>query len=589
MANPPPLVVQSSSQIKANILRTIRNGIIELQGNPAPNVSDKSDFGIIAQGLANEVGVANNNAVILADDGMPDTATGPSLDRLLAIYGLSRRPASPAFGAVDVIGASADIFVPAGQQLSDPSGNLFKVQVGGTYGLTTTVIPVVSVSTGSTTNDPSGTILTWVKTPAYFAPTVVVDATNPITGGQDAEDDDTARARLLKYLQNPPGSGNAAQIIDLAQASSTDVQTAFVYAADRGPGTYDVTVVAYAEYATAQSFSRTIDNFDLNNVITPYILGAMPQYADCYVSTAKSFPFDVSVFLSLPSSPSSIPAGPGGGWLDPSPLSVPQYPGTATSSTPAAIYVVDGYALSGSDPTVPQNTASQFFVYLAIPPAQGYATTTSGQSTATYSLSYVSPSTFVLYSAQTSNITKATAWGSLAAYPNLYNVSLNAPFYRTGSNGPLPGNWVFPTAVNTATYVTNALNYFAAMGPGERTNVAGLIPRALRQPIDPVAYPYRLDTRFLKAIINSGPEVYDATFNIRQPHTRTGVVGGPLITTSYGGTFWDYGQLSAAPFSASDPAYARYAPPTTYNWFGSMQNPTYCFTPGNLGFYASVQ
>jgi hypothetical protein len=584
MATSPPqgqLVTYSSTDIQNAILRFIRNGLIQ-QGVPNPNVSINSDFGMIAGGLGAQVAVANANGQLLFNQGMPDSATGSALDRILAIYGLMRRPASPSYGNVDVYNASANVYVPAGSQLTDPSGNVFSVQVGGTYGITNSTIPVVSVSTGTGVNDPAGTVLTWVKTPPYFPPTVTVDAITPITGGQAAETDDAARARLLAYLGTPPGGGNASELIAWAQAAEAIVQTATVYSCVRGPGTYDVCVVGYAEPSTAETFSRTI-GFDLSNVITPYVLGQMPQFADGYIHTAESFPIDISVLMSLPSSPNAIPAGPGGGWLDASPLTVPSFPSSASSTTAPAIYVVDGYALSDSNPAVPQNSSLGFFIYCANPPPAGYSTATV-TSSAIYSLSYLSPETFQLYNATTTSITVATAYSGLSGYSNLYYVALTAPFYSSGSNGPQPGHWVFPTAQNTATYVENFLDYMAGLGPGERTFQTGLTPRALRQPTDPIAFPYRIDTRLLKSLIASGPEVYDAIFNIRQPNQVNGTYGGYPCST-YGGAFVDYGQLSSAPFSASDPAYAKYAPPTASFFFGSNQCPTFVFTPGFFAHY----
>ena len=549
---PQPLIVKSVTDVRDDILRTIRNGLIE-QGVSNPQVTLTSDFGLIAAALANEVATPANNAVLLADQAMPDTATGSDLDRILGFYNLTRRPASQSSGLI-VATASASSFVPFGAQLVDAAGVKFQVTVGGTYS-NGSFIPVQSVNAGSTTNEDAGTILTWVSPPAFFGPTASVSTINPLTGGEDLEDDATARARLIAFLSNPPGGANPSQIIEFAQAADPSVKTAFVHAAARGPGTVDVAIVGYAN---ANDGYRQVNTLLLNNKIAPYIQGQLPQYADGYICNVQNYPMDVSIGLSLPLPTSAIPSGPGGGWLDPAPLAV--------TATKPAIRVVDGYALSGNTSGVPQNTATSFWVDFPVAPGAGVQ----------YSISYVSPVTFTLYSGVTSGTyIAATSFGSLSSYTSMYYITVNSPFYQN-SNTNLPiqkGDWIFPTAVNTQTYVTAYINYIATMGPGERTNLAGLLPRALRQPFEQVSAPYKLNSRAVKPIIDSGPEVYDGSLLFRGSYQDT--------SRTPTASFVDYGTKTLN----SDPAYALYAPPTTYNYFITMLAPSLIFVPQNISFY----
>lgn len=546
------LTVKSVTDVRDDILRTIRNGLIE-QGISNPQVTLNSDFGLIAAALATEVAVPANNAVLLADQAMPDTAAGEDLDRILGFYNLTRRPASQSAGLI-VATASSPALVPVGSQLIDAAGIKFQVTVGGTYG-NGSFIPVQSVNAGSNTNEDSGTTLTWASPPPFFAPTATVSTINPLSGGQDVEDDETARTRLLEFLANPPGGANPSQIVEFAQASDPSVQTAFVHCAARGPGTVDVVI---AGYANTSNGGRDVNQLLLNNKIAPYIQGQLPQYADGYTCNVQNYPMDVSVGLSLPLPPTSIPSGPGGGWLDPAPLQV-------TGAKPA-IRVCDGYALSGNNPSVPQNTATSFWVDFPITPVQGVQ----------YSISYVSPVTLTLYSGTTSGTyTPATTYGSLSSYTTMYYVTVNSPFYsNSGTNAPIQkGNWIFPTAVNTQNYVNAFVAYMATLGPGERTNVSGLLPRALRQPFEQTSHAYKLNSRLVKPIIETGPEVYDGVVLFRGSYQDTG--------TAPTSAFVDYATKT---FNA-DPAYALYAPPTTYNYFSTMKAPSFIFTPNNFGFY----
>ena len=555
---PTTLIVKSSSDVAADIRRTIYNGLIQFGLATNPNVSAGSDWGISAQALANEVTVASSNAILLANQGMPDTAAGLNLDRILGFYGLTRRPASNAYGSI-IASAANSSFVSAGTQLADSSGNLFSVVTGGVYGNGSS-INVKSVSTGAKANENAGTILTWQSVPPFFMGNAVVSSINPIAGGNDAENDAAARSRLLSYLQNPPGGGNPSEIIEWATASDPSVQTAFVYAAARGPGTYDVAVCAYAA-ELGENGDRSVDATVLANTIQPYIQGQMPQFADGLVVNVANYPMDIAIQISLPLPANAIPAGPGGGWLDSNPLSV-------TAAKPA-IRVIDGYALSGMDPLIAQNTATSFWVDFPVAPISGVI----------YSISYMSPVTQTVYSAQTSGV-YVQASGSLSAYPSMYYITINTPFYYDSASSPAviiqPGNYIFPTASNTATYIANLLGYIGSMGPGERTAVPGLVPRALRQPPEQVVWNYKINSRMIKVIIESGPEVYDAIF---------GFIGSYLNTsTTPTAPFVSYNTLS----TGSDPAYAQFAPPTTYNYYATMQAPANIFTPNNIGLYYNL-
>ena len=195
------LQVKSADDIASDMLRSLKNGLITY-GIANPNVGPNTDFGIIAQSLANEVAIAENNAVIAADSRMPDTAIGSDLDRILQNNGLARRPASSATGFV-IASANATSLIPTGAQLLTPSGVKFFVVQGGSYANGAS-IKVQAIDTGSKTNVSAGTALTWTSQPAFFAPTALVDS-NGLTDGVDAEDDTTARNRLISKLANPPG------------------------------------------------------------------------------------------------------------------------------------------------------------------------------------------------------------------------------------------------------------------------------------------------------------------------------------------------------------------------------------------------
>ena len=559
----PSLTILTSQQLRDNYLRFVRNAIIQNGINPNPNTALTSDWGIQAQALANEVSTPLNNCVIACDQLMPDSTSGVYLDRWLNIFGIPRRGATPSVGSVNCQSTTSS-FVASGSQLVGPQGALYSVLVSGLYGSSVNqgLIPVQSVNLGSNTNLAAGVSLTWVATPPYFNSTVSVNALDPLTGGNDAETDASAQNRLLTYLANPPGAGNSTQLNQLVTTSSFEVQGGFCYNAARGPSTVDLVAIGYA---STGSTNREVNSVIMNNDVISYVNGNLFLGADGYTCTVQNQILDLCINISLPAAQTAFPAGPGGGWLDAAPLQ-------NTTAKPG-IRVIDGYALSGNDPAIPQNTPNSFWIDVP---------NVSQMSNGTvYNISYLSPETLTLYQGQT-NGTYIQAFGSIVANSSLFYITVNTPFYFNSNTNEViqPGNLIFPSASNTALYVNTIVNYMNNLGPGERTNLTGLLPEALRYPFETVAFPYKINTRLLKALINSDNSVYDATFGLR------GLVG-PLIS---GNTVAPYGSVAnfqdwAGLSHSGDPAYLMYAPPTTYNFFGTMLAPATVFVLNHLGMY----
>ena len=66
-------------------------------------------------------------------------------------------------------------------------------------------------------------------------------------------------------------------------------------------------------------------------------------------------------------------------------------------------------------------------------------------------------------------------------------------------------------------YVKAALDAFAGLGPGEKTDAAGLLPRAKRRPLTVESWPSSLNQRFLQAFIGRS-EVFASGYLYRE-HT----------------------------------------------------------------------
>jgi Baseplate J-like protein len=474
-----------------DVLRVIRQGMIRLGISSNPQLGPGSDEELWATAIANETQPLFVNLRILGDAQMPDTASindpptpvGADLQRLMAIKGLSPRPAVGSVGFITLACSSTTTItgrtngpVGTGTQLTDTNGLRYEVTTSGTYS-NGSLVPIASIDSGPSTNHAAGDILVWQSSPAFCNPKQPV-ATGGLTGGADQETTEAARARLLNLERNPPGSGNWAQVAGYATASSPLVQLAFVYPSVNGPSTCHVAVTAIP---TSSSITRAISATALAATVSPYVLGQMPEYTEVVVTATVDQPQDVAIGLTLPAAPTASPAGPGGGWVDGSPW--PAISGLGqTSCTVTAV-----------------TSSTVFTVNAQTPPQDGISHVCMVDLTAT------NPIGALLRAKVLSHTGTAGA----------YVITIDTPFpnVAAGMGGSL-GTLIFPDAVNMATYVAALLAQFAIMGPGEKTSNVTVLSRGFRHPAPQAASPYALDARMLKAIEDTGPEVFSTSFYI---------------------------------------------------------------------------
>lgn len=475
--------IKAPEDIRDDWLRTKRNGLIK-RGVANPNVGPGSDDYVSATAFGNELAVAQANAIIKADASMPDTATGTDLDNQLVAYGMSRRPAGGSAGPV-VLDATQSTTIVAGTQLLDQNGLVYQTVSTQIYapGQNVAVVALgVGQNVGLATNHAQGDILRW-QTPPIFANATALVGAGGLTGGIEIESDEPARIRLLAHLQNPPGSGNAQHLAEIAEGASVLVEKAHVYPAAQGPASAHVAVTTYATTTAtvgAQSASRAIDPTTLATVVVTAVTGNYPEHAGLTITGTVDQAVDVAIALALPASPSGTPPGPGGGWLDGSPWPFDAnvtgtFKCTVTGVTSSSVFTVDA-------PSAPAAGASRI-AFLAPGPPFGAATN------------------WTLYTARVLAVS-----GSAGAY----TITIDQAFV-----GIAVGNYIMPQAQNLQTYVSALLNAFKAMGPGEKSNAPVTLQRAFRHPPPQIAWPYSLGDVQLRALTNSGPEVITAKWNYR--------------------------------------------------------------------------
>lgn len=477
---PTPFSTPTAATVRDNWLRTYSNYLISI-GVPNPNVGYGSDAYNQAQSLANELEALYAAAPVAADQMMPDSATGADLVRQLAIFGDAMRPATASTGNM-IFATSSPTFVAANSQLKDPSGNTVQVATSGVYANGAS-IPLVALSTGTSSNAAPLAVLAWVTPPAFAAPTSPLDAVG-LVGGAAADTDATARARLLTYYATPPTSGNAAAMIVAASAGIAAAQAAFCYPAANGPGTVHVAVVGAQSASVTQSRVASAATVAL---ATSGVVAATPEFVEVVVTGTVDANADVAIFLALPAATTAVPAGTGGGWLDGQPFPAPN-----TLTSPCTVSVVNATTVT---------IANCKF-------APGVGNTVCAVINGALVVAHV------------------TGVGTFAAN-TATNVVIDIPLSANGV-ALVTGAHVFPGAVNMSTYVATLMAAFASLGPGEKTAQTGLLPRGYRQPRWFVAWDYTIGPKFLKALVAAGSEVLDASWCYQNGGVTTPTIPGSI-------------------------------------------------------------
>lgn len=455
-------LVKSPQQVRDDYLKTIKNGLQRI-GISNPNVSENSDYWITATALADQISVLFNNIEILGEELMPDTATGENLDRLLTMFGLTRRGAGVASGQIQFV-TSAATLVPVGSQLTSSTGKSYEIVLGGIYE-NNAILNVVAVEPGADGNLAIGAVLNWV-TPPYNAQSTCL-VFSAIKGGVNAEDDETARARLLTRLANPPGSGNWQQIAEIAESSDPVVQKAFIYQAANGPSTLHIAV---AGYPGTSSKSREIESFKMNSSIIPSILGSLPEYYETVITTVDDVSSDVAFSITIPNNATQTI---GNGWLNFS-----QFPRI-------------------------NNTSHFFCKVTTVTNSTNITIDSPAGSNPSPGISLISWIDRTTWTVKTSKILSFTGTGP-------YVCVLETPLAGIAVN-----DFIFPACANAQNYLNFVLEQFKNMGPGEKTNIIEIYSRAARKPKVAEAYPYTMDGAMLRALINAGDEIQAASFCYR--------------------------------------------------------------------------
>lgn len=220
------------------------------------------------------------------DAHMPDTATASDLDRVALAYGVTRKAAAFAVGAVTFTGAEGTEiarYVPVSTQ----AGFVFLTDTQAVIPASGTVtVPVTAAQAGSRGNVPDGAV---TVLPIAVAGAASVTNSQPMSGGTDAEKDDSLRERLLLRIQLPSASGTPSDYVRWAREVQgvADARCVGLWA---GPGTVKVIIAGDGmELADTQTLGRCAD----------YIAIMRPIGAQVTVASVSAVMVNITATVSL--------------------------------------------------------------------------------------------------------------------------------------------------------------------------------------------------------------------------------------------------------------------------------------------------
>lgn len=268
-----------------NILKRMKDKFTELAGY---SPDDASDVGIRMKVLAGEVYTLGCAIDWLKEQTFAQNASGTPLELRAEERGVIRKPASTATGTITFGRKTTALWysvpIPAGTVCSTSGTGAARYVTTQDAELDvaamTVDVPARAEEAGKSGNTDTGTITTMVTVPAAIE---FVTNGAAFTGGCDAEDDDSLRARLLDCWGEPATGTNAAWYRQLAE-SVDGVASASVVPRANGAGTVAVYLGGKGTAVSADAVQRVQAAIDAQREIC----------ADVTVQAAQTVPVDVT-------------------------------------------------------------------------------------------------------------------------------------------------------------------------------------------------------------------------------------------------------------------------------------------------------
>lgn len=219
----------------------------DFQTRIGQEVSGGCDLAVRLYVVAAQVAALNAQAEWVQAQCFPQTAQGTYLDYHAQMRALARKSAVRAVGTLRFslrAAAEEDVEIPEGTVCISAAGERYETTRPGVIaaGELTADVPARAVNAGAAGNTGAGTILSMSLPPAGVASCGNSEA---FTGGEEEEDDESLRARILDSYQRLPNGANAAFYESEAMLHE-GVAAAKAVGRARGVGTVDVYVATAA-------------------------------------------------------------------------------------------------------------------------------------------------------------------------------------------------------------------------------------------------------------------------------------------------------------------------------------------------------
>lgn len=465
------------AEIRSDILADIAaesgaNGITE-------DISAGSENYGLATGVAGACMLIHARVDGAKDACTPFTATGADLTAWQRTFRLPEVPPSRASGKIrlSVTGFGT---VPDGQP-GEVNGQLFSVVGNWSPVIDGSEVDVILDEPGSAGNAEPGVTVRLLNPPTNVNATATVSSFEPLRGGYDRETEERRKERVLNRTGTNAGGGNWGQLRQIAFDASPAVQQCFVYPALAGPGTHKVVPLAAFD-RKLNYYSRQFPDAALTK-IRAEIHAKYSTAAKTSVMTGTDEVVDVSIQVQIPDS--TLSGGNGSGWVNATPW--PQLTGetrcTITSVNAAGVVTLN--ALTAVEPVDGQTSISWW----------------SRADMAFHSRTIVAHS------------------GGTGAWV----LTLDAPFVDSTSQPPDTGDYISPTAVNTAGYGKSWVDLLEVIGAGENTGLAALLAnsRSLRHPFQTNTQPASLTKSQLRQMQIRHPEIIEIDYAYRSATSPT--------------------------------------------------------------------
>lgn len=234
------------------------------------------------------------------------TAEGNYLERRASEYGIYRLQASKAVGTVTFTGTGV---VPAGTQLQNERGAVYVTTDESKDG----AAPLEAADAGASGNSEAGMQLTLVSPVVGVMSSAVA---GELTGGADAEGDESLRERLLARQKNPPKAGTKADYVAWAR-QVPGVTRAWCYPQELGLGHVTVRFMTENGIPNETMIQRVKEEIEANMPVTA-ILHVVPPIPKPLNMTLDILPETEAIKAKIESAIESVvmaEAIPGGGIL----------------------------------------------------------------------------------------------------------------------------------------------------------------------------------------------------------------------------------------------------------------------------------